>query len=875
MNFVNNQQANWSSNDGDWNKYRGPMVSWIRVCSNSAGHPDADNVTFSRQRFVLHSGKGFYQSYGFQPSVSTPGSSYQVIGYTPGDRDGKAIQRHIIQNSLIQPSDEPVNYPIHVPPPEISRMEVTVQKELFRRAQFEWVCFSWKQLVYMTPYFLVPGITCMIEWGWNHFNLESLVNIGDTTEMRSLWDNAYPLYTNNIIKSKGNYDVVYGIITNFNWEIQGSRIICSTEITSKDRLYSGIAKDYGLSVINRKKVRDSDGNVTEVDDETRSGIFKSIRDFLKNDKTINNLRSLVTNPNVKDEVVSLIRNYVEPQNAIWYDILNPLLTEGTPEQIGMRQPWVFGFFSGRPRDAYTAKENFGTPNENDFDKNTNNTDPSKNVYINMGMVVEILNYFSKLDSGAKGGKSMFYVDIQNSLISGHSNLISCDPRVLIPNYQAPKFCYGQIGLDDNTSAIAGIGVLNLAGRTALLEKNPYLNQVHKVIPIGNSIQNKKLQQTFLQPGGCYRNDLDEIINYNRYRFTTVGTGGLFSYSFPAQFDSNVLPKSIRGLPGNQVEKDVSGFLSNVYISYSLLKDAVDNEANASYPDIYRYILNVLMSASDYFWDLILVEVDGTLTIADKKFIGKYGLKNTVDGQGITQGPEIVYSFDYYDADSIIKALKFRPQLSDAQATRTIYGEVNNKDSKFKYMDKNDVLDYKFRDAVIGTPEDKSKGDPQGALNKSKTANEQLKDLIRIVQNINSPSDDNTLKMSIGPDGGTKEIIKLVMPVPQLLRLLLNDDDELNNARYCAVQPGIVLELTLQGIGGLRTFQYFTIKNFPEPYSDRNIIFRITDVHQTLETGNWETVIRAQPMPLRAYIKTRLTGPLGFNAPNNGWPPDPK
>ena len=134
---------------------------------------------------------------------------------------------HIIENSLVSPSGEIGNYPIHVPSPEISRLEVTIQKELLSRVQIEWVCFSWKQLQYMTPYFLVPGITCMVEWGWNHFNPQSLVDLGDTSTMRKLWDNAYPLYTNNIINSNGNYDVVYGIISNFNWSMEGNKIICN------------------------------------------------------------------------------------------------------------------------------------------------------------------------------------------------------------------------------------------------------------------------------------------------------------------------------------------------------------------------------------------------------------------------------------------------------------------------------------------------------------------------------------------------------------------------------------------------------------------------------------------------------------------------
>jgi hypothetical protein len=880
--YVDQQQGGWDNTvDGDWKKYRGPMVSWIRVCSNSAGHPlVTGSYGTNKERFILYSGKGFYQSYGFQPSSTAGGSNYQVIGYTPGNYTsvgpGQPSEPHIIENSLIQPSDEPTNYPIHVPPPEISRMEVTVQKELYRRAQIEWVCFSWKQLVYMTPYFLVPGITCMIEWGWNHYNIQSLVNLGDKKLMRELWDNAYPLYTNNILKSNGNYDVVYGIVTNFNWSVEGNKIICTTEITSKDRLYSGIAKDYGLTVDDKKS-------------KTKNGLFQSLKDFIDNKDTMKNLRDLVTvSPVISTSLLS--KDVKNQNNGMWYDILNPLLqlpslnqsngttvTQETQQaQRAIRSSYVFGLFSGRPSDAYDKGEKFGSPKANDFDFGPKSTPDANKLWINMGMITAILNYFSALDSGAKNGENMFEVDIQNCVIGGHANLISCDPRVLIPNYKAPKFLYGLVGLKNNTDG------------TPPSPKFPYSYQV--VNPLSaKSIQDKRLKDMLLQPGNaCYRDNLDSIINYNRYRWAKVANdtyqkSPINSYSFPSHgLDNVVLPISPRGLAGNQLETDVSGLLSNIYISYGLLKEAVGDESNVSYTDIYKHILQVLMSAADGFWDLALTEVDGVLTISDKKFVGKYALK---------QQNDIVYSFDYYDADSIIKALKFRPVLSDAQATRAIYGEVNNANSKYKYLDKNDVLDYKFRDAVIGTPENKAQGDSQGDLDKRQTAQGQQMDLLSNVQTINAQNDDGTLQMSLNPyRQGSKpytldkngkvvvvpndmpEIIKLVMPYPQLLRLLINDGDFDNNPRYCAVQPGIILELTIQGIGGLRTFQYFTVKNLPEPYSDRNIIFRITDVIQTLEAGGWECVIRAQPLPLRGYIKSRLKGPYTNTA--NGWLPDP-
>ncbi len=864
FNFIAAQKANWDSVDDDWNTYRGPMVSWIRMCSNGAGRPSDATLSlppnkqvFDKETFVLYSGKGFYQTYGFQPPDTNAGSPYQVIGYTAGDYANNDFGKpHVIENSLIKPSDEPVNYPIHVPAPEISRMEATVQKELFRRAQIEWVCFSWKQLVYMTPYFLVPGITCMIEWGWNHYNVQSLVNLGDRKQLRSLWDNAYPLYTKNILKSNGNYDVVYGIISNFNWSIEGNKIICTTEITSKDRLYSGIAKDNALSV-------------SDQSDPSKVRLFKSLQDFINDRNSMANLKSLVSTANVEGEIVSLNKNV---KYSTWYNILNPLLTKTNGEtdaQVAMRLPYVFGVFSGRPRDSYGSKEKFGTPRIGDFDKGLQDKDEADKFWINMGLVTRILNYHSALPSGANDGNNTFEVDIQNSVIGAHPNMISCDPRVLIPNYQAPKFFYGSEGISYNQGQVKG-------------KAAPYAYQVTRLIPVTEKspIANQRLQGVMKQPGGCYRDDLDSIINYNRYRYTSPDAD-ISSYSFPANFSSNSpLPISPRGLAGNKIEKDRSGLLSNIYISYSLLKDAINDESVSSFPDIYTYILNVLMSSVDGFWDLAVVDVDGVLTITDRKFIGRYA---------ITEQQEIVYSFDYYDADSIIKGLKFRPVLSDAQATRVMYGAVNNSGSRYTYLDKNDILDYKFKDAVIGTQENRKQNNSSSELDARHDAEIEQRDLLRSVQTINADSDDGSLQMSLRVDreGSTvpaetpldmPEIVKLVMinpPGQQLLRSLFNDDDQENNGRYCAVQPGIILELTLQGIGGLRTFQYFTIKNLPEPYSDRNIIFRVTDVNQVLETGNWETTIRAQPLPLRGYIKSRLIGPLGPNDKNGGWPPDVK
>lgn len=896
FNFVPNQKGEWDKSNGDWINYKGPMTPWVRVCSNSAGHP-----AVNKPRFIFSGGKGFYQTYGFQPPGSstddpiiTPQSKYQIIGYTPGVQvgtgPGTPPRPHIIENSLKNPTNktgqEQSNYPIHVPTPEISRVSVTVQKELFRRAEIEWVCFSWEQLVYMTPYFLVPGISVMLEWGWNHFNPASLVKLSDETLMAQLWRNAYPLYFKNIILSKGNYDVLYGIITNFNWSMEGNRIVCMTEITSKDRLYAGISKDMGLTVNDNS------------DTNTPRPVFQALRDFMNKDSTLLNLKTIAeSEPGT--ELTKLTGaatpssgsiKGAETQNIIWLDILSPILSEQDPNIRGIKVPYIHGVFSGRPKKFYDDPIGLGRPGKHDFDKsNIDKVDPTK-VWINMGMIVEILNYFSGLDGGK--GEPMFQVDITNTVIGGHPNMISCNRDVLIPNAGAPKFHYGAVGLQSFSA-------------TGNQPPTEYQSQFAQAQP-ADTPSDLILRRTCYQirnPGSggqtnvCYRNNLDYPINFLRYKFRSSPPRGLGylgytnfmnRFSFPAVEDKQ-LPPSTTGLgkstsniqgsiQGNFVEKYVSGMLSDIYLSYSAFQAAVldPDSKTSSYTDIYRKILSILNDSVDGFWDLVLVEADNIMTITDRNFI------NTQSKLGQDVNP--TYSFDYFDTDSIIKSIRFRPALTDAQATRAIYGEVNNSGSLYVQVDKNDLLNYQFRDAIVLNQKERTRGDTQGDLNKRTTAKQQVRDVLGQIQKLNTSENDDSLQMTIdrsvvrnifgsttippsNSNGGPFEYIKLCLPSDvskQIFRWLIDDKDEDNNPRYCAIQPGIRLELTLQGIGGLRTFQYFLVKNLPAPYSHRDVIFRIIDIHHTIafEGGGWDTVVYAGLLPLKKYIKNRLTAPPG-------------
>src|ERR1019366_2664319 len=126
----------------------------------------------------------------------------------------------------------------------------------------------------------------------------------------------------------------------------------------------------------------------------------------------------------------------------------------------------------------------------------------------------------------------------------------------------------------------------------------------------------------------------------------------------------------------------------------------------------------------------------------------------------------------------------------------------------------------------------------------------FEDTMRILQQVSQCNGSYQITMG-------DHVRRLALPAPDILQLLLDDGDEDNNPKYTGIMPGIQATFTIQGIGGLRTFMMFLCRGLPEPYSEKNIIFRIVDVQETIESGKWTTQITAGVIPLREHIKARL------------------
>lgn len=873
FNPLKSEIADWKNDNDSWNDYRGPMTSWVRVCSNGVGIEGTN-----KEGFVMYGGKDFFTSYGFYnadtniSSITSTGFSTDIInnpsiiGYTPNGNP------HTVDNDIYSTSA-----PIHVPSPEIERVSSTIQKELLRQVRIEWTCFSFKQLEYMTPYFLVPGITCIVEYGWNHFNKESLVNLNDLTGLAEYHNNPYPLYINNVLKSRGNYEVVFGYIYNFEWYIDGNKIRCVTEILSKDRLYAGMIVNENLigydPALTDKENKDSKGNPSS-DSKTNIKVLESLKVFVNenldafkdiidhNKKSDEIVDKYINKPNIEEERLSKIFEYVKKHHPNNY------------------KEYLFGIYYGREKSSKKSEI------EGNLDHDWDRQSPKSQLWINMGLIIEIINFFSDL-KGVKN-EPFFRIDVDDCIISGHPNLISNDGNVLlIPNAISPKIQTGGYGfskvvaaplldtslsqaVEDVFSAISSLGLsvgsaleyLTSGGKTPYkvsdqkdikeYETKMFPSDKISIRPPTSDLKvdvktpslkwaNYRLYQILLHSTEARRDNISNIINKNRFEY--ADSNGRYEFPFNSDYyvkDGNDLRK---------YEAYYTGYFKNLYLNSSILKLVLNDPTVRTFSDVIKKIFDKINGASANFWKF---KLDGGAGRKDIPYASMKVIDENMTQYSSNEGK--IFIFDYYSADGLIKQLNFRPMLSNAQAIRTIYAQNNLKSNKDVVISgENQLLDYSnFKDRL-----GKNADQTQNKKDSNKFKKSSFRRTMEELQSINPIS--SAFQVTTKNSEGKEIIYRLAIPnkYPNILSLLLDDNDKEHNPRYIGIMPNIQAEFTIEGIAGIRTFAMFLVRGLPEPYSEKNIVFRVINCTDTIQNGKWTTHIVAGVIPLRGYFASKL------------------
>lgn len=385
--------------------YSGPRTAWARVFSNGKSkHPDARG----KDGFVIGGVFGFDKTYGFNSSknitigVDAKGQPHQ-IPYDVSSTLG-------IDNREIVRSDFP-----HRPAPGITSVFCELSganssfPNLCRKIKVNWKCNSLAQLNYMIPYFLTPRISCLVEWGWNNYDTNSLVDLQDLRSLNDIFVNPQKTY-DQIKKSKGNYDIGMGFIVDYGYSINESGgYDCYTVIINVNRLLEGEQINY--KTVSKKK---KNGPTPE------NSSFDPIKGF--------------------KEFIEINLSSIDSEDSKYTYIRNRLKLETRELPIKHR---VFRI------------------SKNQCDKNEKNE-----AWVRMDLVQDIINAFFQIQMVAPGASTLMApsstnstirkFDISDTILCSSPFLKSANANVLVPNQYAPRFTSDTDSSDPDSSVFENL-----------------------------------------------------------------------------------------------------------------------------------------------------------------------------------------------------------------------------------------------------------------------------------------------------------------------------------------------------------------------------------------------------------------------------------
>ena len=109
------------------------------------------------------------------------------------------------------------------PIPGVKGVDVTFKGGVraLREATITWTCWDFEELDFLMPHFLAHGKTVMIEWGWvyDKTTLQDLPDFVQTDEKGNKYLSAdiYKNYRNKIWDNDGDFDMMVGVIKNFEF----------------------------------------------------------------------------------------------------------------------------------------------------------------------------------------------------------------------------------------------------------------------------------------------------------------------------------------------------------------------------------------------------------------------------------------------------------------------------------------------------------------------------------------------------------------------------------------------------------------------------------------------------------------------------------
>jgi hypothetical protein len=290
-----------------------------------------------------------------------------------------------------------------------------------RKATFKIKCFTVDDLSKLQEYFLEPGISCFIQWGWN----KSLISGKSILALEASAANVNTYNRNpqslNEIRSANNgcYDNMVGIITGGESFINGEEYGVTVKVCSIGEILMGRSQE---------SVTDDKEKIS-----TRPAFSSEEIEAYKATPQLNYAYAFNTFP--AEHRTNTIKGWINDKTKVdvttdFIGFNESLIEEATEET--KKGSTLFGLISFNQDVQILGKQ---------FSARDNSSPVSPKKYIRFRNFVDMLNE-TRLKLSEDGGAN-FTIDLENVYIGAFRRMFSTDDRVFIPNKTMVNFFWNE------------------------------------------------------------------------------------------------------------------------------------------------------------------------------------------------------------------------------------------------------------------------------------------------------------------------------------------------------------------------------------------------------------------------------------------------
>lgn len=673
------------------------------------------------------------------------------------------------------------------PSPIIESIEIDEGAgNLSRKASFSIKCFSKEQMEIVNTYFLEPGFTIFIEWGWNTADsMKGLVKTPNATEIAS--HQQFSKLTERRVRSKGQYDNYLGYITGGGISLESDTWTVSVNCTGFTELPAYLVNgDNAGDDIGKNAKKDNDYKNLSAESDLNKKRWQFAFNALPSNRKTTEVKNLETkvDDSIRKVPIAQAVNYINFDETIADKINSKADGTWVGRNLGIGSRGAKQTQDGK---TVTAEVPAGTKIIGD------------EKFIRFGTLMKIFN--TMILKGLKVGNETVYMQIDSStcVCSAYDRIFSIDKsKLFIPNNKTPKF-----------------SLIDAKNSTQPLTEIPSDS-------VDNSVTYNGLTIQFPYEG-------------------SISNGTISGTSKKVGYEDNT-SKSM-GVSKNEREW---GLLDDLYVNFDFVYNIM-NTSNFTVKDALYQILNGMSSAVNDLWNFqimpvpapnsITIETDGGLITIPKnsEILTIREINFTYKDEG-----EAPYEFNLIGANSIFKDASLSMDISAAKMNQIIGTRLSTKINKETSPDLGVLFSEGSSDLVLKEIESKK----DTSVNNTTTpvveeTDEELKQ---------KNYADFLGKLGTYPKVELERTdVESGFDINQITYVATYEDSQLlkmgkaEKSNDVSILMPINFSFSVHGVSGIKRGDKFKVRGIPDKYYKQGF-FQVLGIKHTIQGMEWVTEV---------------------------------